>query len=155
MASLGKEESLIKRKLGARIFHAVFFEVTAVILTSLFLVLVMKKDIWSMGVLSIIISFIATVWNGIFNFIFDRLQKRFEFSRTRNVRVLHALCFEGGLFILTIPLVMLYLGVGPGEAFLLEAALIFFFLPYSIIFNYIYDRIYIWLVERKVVGKSE
>lgn len=149
----GGEEQLIRRGFAARLFHAIFFEVTAVILTSLFLVFVMHENLWSMGVLSILISLIATAWNGIFNFIFDNLQKRFQFSRTANVRFLHALGFEGGLAILTVPVVALYLGIGLWPAFLLDLGLLLFFFPYSIIFNFIYDKIYIRFAQRRNIEK--
>jgi len=139
---------LIARGLKARFFHATLFELTAIILTALYLMLVMGNNFFDMGVLAVAISLIATAWNGVFNFIFDRLQKRLQFSRGAFVRILHSFCFEGGLVILTVPMVAWYLRVSFVTAFLLEAALLLFFLPYSFIFNFIYDKIYIWYSRR-------
>lgn len=150
MASDGKSDKvLIQRSFKARLFHAVLFELIAILLTALFLVLVMKGNILHMGVLSVIISLIATAWNGVFNYLFDRLQKRFDFSRTKSIRILHAAGFEGGLVFFTVPVVAFYLKVDLWTAFWLEAGLLLFFLPYSVIFNYIYDRIYILFNNRR------
>jgi len=146
----GGDGLLIARGFGARFFHATLFELTAIVLTALYLMVVMGENFFDMGVLAIAISLTATVWNGIFNFIFDRLQKRFQFSRSVLMRILHAFCFEGGLVILTVPMVAWYLEVNFLTAFLLEAALLLFFLPYSFVFNFIYDKIYIWYSHRKM-----
>ncbi|WP_210276134.1 PACE efflux transporter [Bartonella sp. HY038] len=137
------DDRLIKRGLFARILHATIFEVIAIILTALFLVVIEGKSLVSMGVLSIIISLIATAWNGIFNFAFDQLQKKYRFSRSKLVRFLHALGFEGGLLIFTLPCIAFYLNISLWYAFVLDIGLLLFFLPYSIIFNYIYDKIYL------------
>lgn len=141
------DDILIQRSFKARLFHAVLFELIAILLTALFFTIIMQTNMFNMGILSVIISLIATLWNGIFNYFFDRLQKYFDFSRTRQIRILHALCFEGGLAFFTIPVVALYLHTGLWQAFWLEAGLLLFFLPYSIGFNYIYDRLYVWLVK--------
>ncbi|WP_410004230.1 PACE efflux transporter [Bartonella sp. HY328] len=137
------DERLIKRGLFARILHVTIFEIIAIILTSLFLVFIQGKSLISMGVLSIIISLIATAWNGIFNFIFDQLQKKYKFSRTKIVRFWHALCFEGGLIFFTLPCVAFYLNESLWYAFVLDIGLLLFFLPYSMVYNYIYDKIYL------------
>lgn len=144
------DEVLIQRNFKARLFHAVLFELIAILLTALFLALVMKGNMLDMGVLSIIISLIATIWNGIYNYLFDRLQKHLDFSRTRQMRILHAIGFEGGLTFFTIPVVALYLHVNMWTAIGLEASLLLFFLPYSICFNYIYDRIYICFANKRI-----
>lgn len=143
------DDILIQRSFKARLFHAALFELIAILLTALFLILVMKGNILHMSVLSVIISLIATAWNGVFNYLFDRLQKRFDFSRTKSIRILHATGFEGGLIFFTVPVVAFYLNVDLWTAFWLEAGLLLFFLPYSVIFNYVYDRIYILFINRR------
>lgn len=138
-----RDAKLLKRGFYARLFHAVVFEITAIVLTSLFFVIFTNKNWLDMGILSAILSLIATLWNGFFNFCFDALQKALGFSRTILARVAHAVCFEGGLVLFTVPLVAFYLGISFGDAFLLEAGLVIFFLFYSFAFNFIYDRLYI------------
>lgn len=142
------DELLIHRSFAARALHAVLFELIAVILTTIFFVAIMKKGIVDMGVLSVIISLMATAWNAVYNYLFDRAQKRFGFSRTRNIRILHTLGFEGGLIFATVPVAAYWLDTSFLNAFWLESALLLFFLPYSITYNYIYDQIYIWFKQR-------
>jgi len=140
-----RDEILIKRKFVARCVHACIFEFTAIVLTSIYFVLIMRQGLFDMALLSTLISLTATLWNGVFNFLFDQLQRKQAFSRTIFVRITHAFSFEGGLVFLTVPLVAYFLNVGFITAFILEAALLVFFLPYSFVFNFIYDKIYIWL----------
>jgi len=142
------DEILIKRKFAARFVHACIFELTAIILTAIYFVLIMRQGLFDMALLSTLISLTATVWNGVFNFLFDRLQKRIAFSRTVIVRMAHAFAFEGGLVFLTVPMVAYFLNVDFVTAFALEAALLIFFLPYSFVFNFIYDKTYIWLYQK-------
>jgi len=142
------DEILIKRKFAARFVHACIFELTAILLTSFYFVLIMRQSFFDMALLSTAISLTATLWNGVFNFFFDRLQKRLGFSRTVLVRIAHAFAFEGGLVILTVPMVAYFLSVTLITAFVLEAALLLFFLPYSFVFNFFYDKIYIYLARR-------
>jgi len=142
------DEILIQRKFAARLIHACIFELTAIVLTSIYFVVIMRESLFDMALLSTAISLTATLWNGVFNFLFDRLQRRFRFSRSPLVRILHAFAFEGGLVLLTVPMVAVTLNVGLLTAFALEAALLLFFLPYSFIFNFIYDKIYIWLYQK-------
>lgn len=141
------DEKLIKRSLFARILHATIFETIAVILTAFFLVFIQGKSLASMGILSIIISLIAAAWNGVFNFGFDKLQKKYKFSRTTSIRFLHAFLFELGLLIFTLPCIAIYLNVSLWYAFVLDIGLLLFFLPYSIIFNYVYDKIYFKIIK--------
>jgi len=118
------------------------------VLTSFYFVAIMRESLFDMALLSTAISLTATVWNGVFNFLFDRLQKKFKFSRSVLVRLGHAFAFEGGLVLLTVPMVAVALQVGLLTAFALEAALLLFFLPYSFVFNFFYDKIYIWLYKK-------
>jgi len=70
------------------------------------------------------------------------MQNRLNFSRTKWVRILHAITFESGLTLLTVPVVALYLYIDLWTAFQLESVLLLFMFPYSISFNYIYDNLY-------------
>jgi len=142
------DEILIRRKFAARFIHACIFELTAIAITAIYFVVIMRESFFDMALLSTAISLTATLWNGVFNFLFDRLQKRLAFRRTVWIRLAHAFAFEGGLVLLTVPMVAYSLQVGFLTAFVLEAALLLFFLPYSFVFNFIYDKIYIWFVCR-------
>jgi len=87
------------------------------------------------------ISLIAmNVEHGVQRLVRPRATPDRFFARTPRVRVLHALLFEVGLAAVTVPLTAWWLGIGLWPAFLLDASLLLFFLPYSVAFNWAYER---------------
>ncbi|MCY1347443.1 Chlorhexidine efflux transporter [compost metagenome] len=127
------------KSLKERLFHAVLFELIAVIICAPLLAWAMGKPLGHMGALTLMFSAIATLWNMIFNAMFDRAQQRIGFSRTLPVRILHASLFELGLIFMLVPLAAWWLSIGLIEAFLLDIGLVLFFLPYAVAFNWSYD----------------
>lgn len=122
-----------------RIFHAVIFEVTANVIIALSLAWLMNVSVLQSGSLSVISALTATVWNFVFNKLFDALQKKHQFQRTFLVRAIHAVGFETGLIISLIPVAMFMLNLTLAEAFFVEIGLVLFFLPYTMLFNWLYD----------------
>ncbi|WP_320726417.1 PACE efflux transporter [Enterobacter sp. 118C5] len=122
-----------------RIFHAVIFEVTANVIIALSLAWLMNVSVLQSGSLSVISALTATVWNFIFNKLFDSLQKKHQFQRTFLVRAIHAVGFETGLVVSLIPVAMFMLNLTIAEAFFVEIGLVLFFLPYTMLFNWLYD----------------
>ncbi|AJZ88492.1 membrane protein [Klebsiella michiganensis] len=132
-----------------RIFHAVIFEVTANVITALSLAWLMNVSVLQSGSLSVISALTATAWNFVFNKLFDALQKKYRFQRTFLVRAIHAVGFEAGLIITLIPVAMVMLDLTMTEAFFVEVGLILFFLPYTLLFNWLYDYLRWTFVGRK------
>lgn len=124
-----------------RIFHAVLFELLANIIITLFLAYVLQVSLVQSGLLSLISGLTATVWNYIFNKVFDELQKRYTFERSFLIRALHAVVFEIGLIVTLTPVAMLLLGLSLIDAFFVEIGLVLFFLPYTLAYNWLYDYI--------------
>lgn len=122
-----------------RVFHAILFEVIALILLTLIAVLVTGDDIAKMSGLAIMLSLIAMIWNFVFNIIFDRAYGYDRNSRTFKVRILHGLGFEFGMLILSFPVMMWVLQLDLLSVFLLDIGAMIFFLLYAIIFNWAYD----------------
>ncbi|EAU5447758.1 PACE efflux transporter [Salmonella enterica] len=122
-----------------RIFHAVLFELLANIIIALFLAYVLQVSLLQSGMLSLISALTATVWNFIFNKIFDGLQRRYAFERSLLLRVLHAVAFEIGLIVTLTPVAMLLLNLPLIDAFFVEIGLVLFFLPYTLAYNWLYD----------------
>ncbi|RJL02570.1 PACE efflux transporter [Enterobacter chuandaensis] len=132
-----------------RIFHAVIFEVTANVIIALSLAWLMNVSVLQSGSLSVISALTATVWNFIFNKLFDSLQKKHQFQRTFLVRTIHAVGFETGLIVTLIPVAMFMLNLTIAEAFFVEIGLVLFFLPYTMLFNWLYDYLRWTLVGSK------
>jgi uncharacterized membrane protein len=95
------------------------------------------------AVLAVMSSAIAIVWNLAFNTAFEAWEAR-QAARTRSLgrRLAHAIGFEGGLAAILVPVFAWWLGVGLWEALLLDAALLVFFLLYTFVFNWCFDRVF-------------
>ena len=88
-------------------------------------------------------SVIAVVWNLLFNTLFEAWESR-QARRGRSLarRAAHAIGFEGGLAAVLVPLFAWWLDVGLWEALLFDAALLVFFLVYTFVFNWGFDRVF-------------
>lgn len=139
----------LNKSVKERVFHAVIFEVTANVIIALSLAWLMNVSVLQSGSLSVISALTATVWNFIFNKLFDSLQKKHQFKRTFLVRAIHAVGFETGLIISLIPVAMVMLNLSVTEAFFVEVGLVLFFLPYTMLFNWLYDYLRWTFVGRK------
>lgn len=139
----------LNKSVKERVFHAVIFEVTANVIIALSLAWLMNVSVLQSGSLSVISALTATVWNFIFNKLFDSLQKKYQFQRTFLVRAIHAVGFETGLIISLIPVAIVMLNLTVAEAFFVEIGLVLFFLPYTMLFNWLYDYLRWTFVGRK------
>lgn len=129
----------LHRSLGERIGHALAFEILALVLTAPALAWLLGKPLLQLGVLTLMFSTVAMLWNMLFNWLFDRAQQRLGFRRDLRVRLCHALLFEAGLIVVLVPLAAWWLSIGLLEALLLDICLILFFLPYTLAFNWSWD----------------
>lgn len=139
-----------KISIGERIFHAVLFEVLAVLLTIIGLILFTEHQLMSVSGLVILISLIAMVWNFIFNWIFDYFFPASRETRGLKIRLLHVSLFEGGLLCMTLPLVAYILKVSLWQAFVIDFAMTVFIVIYTLIFNYIYDHARASIVKKRI-----
>ena len=129
-----------KKTLKERFFHAFLFEILAIGLCAPIAAWAMGKSLFEMGVLTAVIAWIALVWNMIYNAAFDRLENRLGVTRNLRVRVVHAFGFELGLILIVIPLAAWWLQISLWQAFVLDIALVLFYLPYAFFYNLGYDR---------------
>ncbi|MCD0498491.1 multidrug/biocide efflux PACE transporter [Achromobacter spanius] len=128
------------KTLKERFFHAFLFEILAIGLCAPAAAWAMGKSLFEMGVLTAVIAWIALVWNMIYNAGFDRVENRLGITRNMRVRVVHAFGFELGLILIVIPLAAWWLNISLWEAFVLDIALVLFYLPYAFLYNLAYDR---------------
>ena len=127
-----------------RIRHALGFEIIGLLIFTPLATLVFGYELHSMGVIAIGASITATLWNYLYNILFDRalLKVRGSVQKTLPIRVLHALLFEGGLLILFMPFIAWYLGITLWQAFLMDIAMTVFYVVYGFFYNLAYDKIY-------------
>ncbi len=124
-----------------RVLQAIGFEVLAVLLCTPLFAWVMSKPLLDMGVVTVANCFIALGWNVLFNGMFDRMRERFALVRNVWTRLLHALLFEGGLIVVSVPLVAWWLELSLLTALLLDIGVLLFFLPYTYLYHWAYDAL--------------
>ena len=126
-----------------KLIHATLFEVIAIAITSTTLLLFTDKGGFDAGVLALALSLVALGWNMLFNTMFESWERRqADRRRTPKRRALHALGFELGLLVLTVPMIAWWLGLGWWEAFVADIALMLFFLVYGYVFNWAFDHVF-------------
>jgi uncharacterized membrane protein len=136
-----------KKSQAERVGHALAFEVIALVICAPLFSWIMGTTMTAMGALTLAISLIAMLWNVVYNAAFDRLQRRMGFARTLTVRLLHAVVFEAGLILVAVPLAAVWLRITLWQAFVLDIGLLAFFLPYTVVFNWAYDRLRLRFVQ--------
>ncbi|MEB3071289.1 PACE efflux transporter [[Mycobacterium] vasticus] len=125
-----------------RIIYVISYELIAVALTTGGLV-VLGFGGGSSGVVAVAASTVAVVWNYVWTTLFEMWERR-QVSQTRTVlrRMVHAVGFEGGLVVLLLPIVAATLRVSLMQAFSLEVGLLVFFLVYTFVFAWLFDKIW-------------
>lgn len=127
-----------------RIRHAILFEIFGLILMIGGATLLTGFDVHALGVIGIVSSVVATLWNYAYNWMFDRAMLRLRGStlKTHPIRALHAVLFEAGLLVILLPFVAWMLDVSLWQAFLFDAAIAAFYVCYGYAFNWAYDRVF-------------
>ena len=126
-----------------RILYVTLFEIFAVMLTTLILVILSGSNAEKSLLLAIIIASVAVFWNFIYNTLFEYWERRKQIkSRTFLIRSFHAIGFEGGLTLICMPLYMLWYGVGIWTALTMEISLTLSFLVYTFLFTLAFDKIF-------------
>lgn len=133
--------TIAPKSLRERILHALAFEGLAIALSAPALAWLLDKSLVHTGALTLAVSTLAMLWNMAFNAAFDRAQQRLGFTRGAKARIVHALLFELGLIVATVPLAAWWLSIGLVQAFVLDIGLLLFFLPYTLGFNWAYDTL--------------
>ncbi len=129
-----------------RVRQVLLFEIGGLVLiTPPFVWLTGVSPLESLGLLAMIAA-IAAVWNALYNTSFDwvegRLTGRTADRRPVPLRVFHAVGFEGGLLLVSLPVVMAWTGMGWVDALLADVGLAVAYVIYAYVFNLGYDRVF-------------
>ncbi len=139
----------LEKSITERFLHALMFEVLAIAICAPLGAWLLGYPLAHMGLLTLMISLIAMVWNMIFNALFDQAQRRIGFERGVAARAVHAVLFEIGLILAVVPLAAWWLDITLWRAFVLDIGIVLFFLPYTFVFNWVYDSLRERLVARR------
>ena len=125
-----------------RILYVGLYETIAIIVSSLIFMAIGQKASDS-GVMAVAASVIAICWNLTFNHLFEKWESR-QSVKGRSVlrRVVHAVGFEGGIAAMLIPLMAWWFDVSLWQAAVMEAGLLVFFMVYTFVFNWAFDRVF-------------
>jgi len=126
-----------------RVTYVALYELIAIVAASLLLALVSGQGMAHSGVVAVAASAIAIVWNLGFNYVFERWEAR-QVVRGRSLRrrVAHAIGFEGGLGLLLVPLMAWWFDVTLLQALWMDLGLLLFFLGYTFVFSWCFDRVF-------------
>lgn len=129
----------IKRK----VVHATLYEGLAIVIVALLMRALSDKGLDSTGPFALVTSAIAVSWNMAFNALFEAWERR-QPSRVRTLRrrAAHAVLFEAGLVLSTVPLIAWWMDMGWTEAFVTDLGLVVLFLVYTFCFNWVFDRVF-------------
>lgn len=135
-----------------RILHSILFECFALLIMMLGASLFTRHDPAMVGGVGFVLSLIAMVWNYLYNLLFDQLFGHDRIARPLKMRAGHALGFELGLLVVTIPLLMWVLQLDFWTVLILDLGVVAFFLVYAMLFNWAYDHIRAkWQANLKLV----
>ncbi|MBY0412253.1 MAG: PACE efflux transporter [Burkholderiaceae bacterium] len=138
-------QPLLISLLGAkrRVLYVSAYELIAIAAATFGLAQLTGQGAGHSSVVAVAGSGIALVWNLIFNWAFERWESR-QVVRGRSVarRMAHAIGFEGGLVFTLVPLFAWWFEVSLWDAFVMDLALIVFFLCYTFVFNWAFDRLF-------------
>lgn len=134
------------RSLPDRLRQIALFEVGG-------LLLITPPFVWLSGVpptesltLLAVLALMAAVWNGVYNSSYDwiegRLTGRTADRRPWPLRILHAAGFEGGLLLMTLPVIVWWTTMGWIEALIADLGLAAAYTAYAFVFNVAYDRLF-------------
>ncbi len=118
-----------------RIVYVIVFEILAIISSTFVLMKLSNSDASESLPAAMMISLAAIIWNFVYNTAFETWEQRRRIAE-------RTLLFEAGLVLICLPIYMIWYDVGLIEAFMMEAALMVFFLIYNFVFTFIFDKIF-------------
>ncbi len=145
---MSSTNSTLPMSVKERIFHAVLFEVGAVLVSILVIKLFGSHDTSSATFVSVLMAIIAMAWNFIFNWGFDKFFPGDRLERGVGLRIFHVILFEAGLLVATVPLIAYILEVTLWQAFMMDLSLTIAITIYAFIFNWAYDYIRVKVLAR-------
>ncbi|MEJ6521842.1 PACE efflux transporter [Shewanella bicestrii] len=127
-----------------RLRHAMGFEFFALLIATPLASWFTGVGLSHMSLLALFLSLLATVWNYIYNIVFDHFLIKYQGNSHKNLsqRVLHTFCFEGGLLIVALPVMSWWLNISMLEALMLDLGFVAFYLVYAFVYKWVYDKMF-------------
>jgi uncharacterized membrane protein len=134
------------RRLPDRVRQVTLFELIGILIMTPPFAWASGEPLRASMMLIALLSLMAACWNGVycsgFDWVEGRLTGRRADQRPRLLRLAHALGFEGGLLLLTLPVIMAWTRMNFWRALMADLGLALAYVGYAYLFNLAYDRIY-------------
>ncbi|MDR0563462.1 MAG: PACE efflux transporter [Azoarcus sp.] len=134
------------RKPRDRLRLAALFEATGLLIITPLFAWASGTEIVSSFALLAVLSVIALAWNTAFNTVFDlldgKLTGRRADRRPIRMRILHAMLFEIGILSITLPVLVLWTGMGWLQALIADLGLALAYVIHAFFFHLCYDRLF-------------
>ena len=137
-----------------RLVHAVGYEVFAVLLCAPLLSWVMGKSLATAGALAVTLSVIAMLWNMVYNALVDRWVQTERIHWKASARFVHGLGFEAGLVVWCLPVAAWMLEISLLQAFMVELGFFVIILPYTVLYNWAFDKARHLVMQRRSAALS-
>ncbi|MDR0261545.1 MAG: PACE efflux transporter [Comamonas sp.] len=126
-----------------RVVYVALYEAIAIVAATAGLSALSGQGAAHSGVVAAASSAIAIVWNVVWNYLFERWEAT-QPTRGRGLgrRIAHALGMEGGLVFMLVPLFAWWFNVSLWDALVMDIGLLLFFLVYTFVFNWSFDRLF-------------
>lgn len=125
-----------------RIVFVSLYEFIAIVVSSLFFV-AMGQGAGHAGVMAVVASSVAIAWNLTFNYLFELWESRQTVKgRSFLRRTVHAIGFEAGIAAILIPIMAWWFDISLWQATVMEAGLLVFFMLYTFVFSWCFDRVF-------------
>lgn len=126
-----------------KVVQAISYEVVALVFITPALAWVYGGGLAASGALAVALCVTAMLWNMVFNSLFEAWEARQRRpERTVSRRVLHAILFELGLLLMTVPMLVWALEIGWWQALVTDFSLMLFFLLYAFVFQWGFDLLF-------------
>ena len=126
-----------------RVLQAVLYEIGAIAFVGPVLGFAFEKPASSTFMLAVVLSTIALSWNYVFNAVFERWEsKQVVKGRSFARRLAHGSGFEGGLTLILVPVMAVWLEKAFLAAFLANLGLLAFFMIYAIGYTWAFDKVF-------------
>lgn len=129
--------------LQRKVTYVAIYEAIALIFGTLGFFSFSDSSLERAGALAVFGSLFSVSWNYAYNAMFERWESnRLKRGRGFSRRVLHAVGFETGFLIVLLPVAAWWLEISYLHSFTLNLGLNIFFLAYTFVFTWSFDRIF-------------
>ncbi len=126
-----------------RIVHALSYEIILLAIFAPAVALIFHQDMLSSAALGITLSVMALVWNVIFNYFFERWERRQGFTKRQlKQRIYHAVFFEGGFMLVTVPVIAWFLNMSILHTIIVDIGMALCVMVYTFIFQICFDKLF-------------